>query len=54
MELVNVLSFVDGVYLLIKCKCGVFIKHKKTLFRVTCPECNCSATVDSLKNKNQR
>jgi len=49
MELLNVLSFPDGVYLLVKCKCGVVIKHRKTTFRITCPECNRSLAVSSLK-----
>lgn len=54
MELVNVLALADGVYLLIKCKCGVHIKHKQTVFRVTCPECNSSSTMAAIRKKNQR
>lgn len=53
MELMNVLALPDGVYLLTRCKCGVFIKHKQTVFRVTCPECNCSTTMASIQKENQ-
>lgn len=49
MELLNVLALADGVYVLVKCKCGATIKHKKSIFRISCPECAYSMPVADLK-----
>jgi DNA-directed RNA polymerase subunit RPC12/RpoP len=50
MQLVNVLALPDDIYLLVKCICGALIKHKRTIFRITCPDCGYTVTVDHLKD----
>jgi hypothetical protein len=49
MQLVNVLAFPDGVYVLVKCKCGAIIKQRRAIYRVICPECHHSVPVSDLK-----
>jgi len=50
MQLINVLAFQDGVYILVKCKCGIHIKQKRSIYRVTCPDCQYSVLTSELKD----
>lgn len=50
MQLVNVLVVANDVYVLAKCVCGVFIKHKRDVPQITCADCGYSVSVADLKD----